>query len=41
MRIGVRRRVFRRSERVDGERVAIGVVGYVGEGIKIKDLRER
>lgn len=41
VRIGVRRRVFRRSLRVEGARVAIGEVGYVVEGIIISDRRFR
>lgn len=36
---GVRRRVLRRSERVLGERVAIGLEGYEVDGMKIKDLK--
>lgn len=39
--IGVRRRVLRRSERVLGERVAIGLEGNVVDGMKIRDLKVR
>lgn len=41
VRIGVRRRVFRRSLRIAGASVAIGDVGYVVEGIMINDRRTR
>lgn len=41
MSIGVRSRVFRRSEIVDGDSVAIGELGYDDDGIKINDRRDR
>jgi len=41
VRIGVRSRVLRRSESVDGESVAIGEEGYDGEGMRIKDRRNK
>jgi hypothetical protein len=41
VRIGVRRRVSRRSFKVDGERVAIGEDGYVRVGMRIKERNAR
>jgi hypothetical protein len=41
VRIGVRRRVLRRSLSVAGERVAIGEGGYVVDGTIIKERRVR
>ena len=41
VRIGVRRRVLRRSERVDGDIVERGAEGNVCEGIMIRERRER
>jgi hypothetical protein len=35
--IGVRRRVFNRSDKLDGERVAIGCDGYVVDGMIIRE----
>lgn len=41
VKIGVRRRVFRRSESVDGERVESGAEGYVCDGMRIRERKER
>jgi hypothetical protein len=41
VRIGVKRRVFRRSERVEGERVAIGEEGYVMLGRRMRERKVR
>lgn len=41
MRIGVRRRVFRRSDSVEGARVAIGEVGYVMLGTRMRERKVR
>lgn len=41
VRIGVRRRVFRRSLKAVGERVAIGEVGYVVDGTMIRERSVR
>jgi hypothetical protein len=41
VKIGVRRRVLRISESVDGESVAMGCEGYVRDGMRIRERRER
>jgi hypothetical protein len=41
VRIGFKRRVFRRSESVCRARVAIGDDGYVGDGTRIRDRKVR
>lgn len=41
MRIGVRNRVFRRSDIVLGERVAMGVDAYVGDGASTRARNDR
>lgn len=39
--IGVRRRVFNKSLSVEGERVAIGALGYVVDGTTIKERKAK
>ena len=41
VRMGDRRRVLRRSEMVDGASVAMGWEGYVWEGMRRRERRER
>lgn len=41
MSIGLNRRELRRSEMISGDSVAMGVVGYVSEGMTIRERRVR
>lgn len=41
VRMGVRKRVWRRSESVPGERVAMGEDAYIGDGAMMRARKDR